>query len=195
MHEDLPTLVRLAEGGNADASHQLFAALYDELHQVARRQIAKSGGLGTLGTTTLLHDAYLSMAGRDAAQFVDRTHFMAYAARAMRGLIIDYSRREQAVKRGGEFHITGSLSSADIAAPRTGGDTDLEQLSDALEQLNAIDAALVQLVDLHFFSGFALVEIAAMRNVSERTIQRDWRKARTLLRQFMRVDAVDPVTD
>ena len=195
MHADLPALVRLAEGGNADATRQLFAALYDELHQVARRQIAKTGGLGSLGTTTLLHDAYLSMAGRDAAQFVDRTHFMAYAARAMRGLIIDYGRREQAVKRGGEFHITGSLSSADIAAPRAGGDTDLEQLGDALEQLTAIDPSLAQLVDLHFFSGFALVEIAAMRGVSERTIQRDWRKARTLLRQFMRADIVDPMDD
>jgi RNA polymerase sigma factor (TIGR02999 family) len=178
---DIGELIRTADAGDGAAADALFSALYQELHRLAERQLRQSGPDVTLGTTTLLHEAYLNIAGRETVAFPDRARFLAYAGRAMRGLVIDYSRRRQAKKRGGEFHITSSHDVA--AAPESS--TSLEQLDEALETLAAVHPELAQLVDLHFFSGFSLVEIAALRNVSERTVQRDWRKARLLLHRTM----------
>ena len=116
-------------------------------------------------------------------QFVDRAHFLAYASRAMRGLMIDYVRRRRAQKRGGEFQIT---SEADEVAAGGGVEAErLEHLGAALDALGEVDAELAQLVDLRFFCGFSLVEIAGIRGVSERTVQRDWRKARLLLHRTL----------
>ena len=185
-------LVSRATGGDENAAQQLFVMLYDELHLLAKRQLARNGGGLTLGSTTLLHEAYLSFAERSGMKFDDRGHFMAYAARAMRGLIVDYSRNRQAQKRGGELHITGIADTGVIPAGSTATSAPLEALSDALQELARIDAALATLVDLHFFCGFSLVEVAAMRGVSDRTVQRDWRKARLLLRQLLDDDA-EPV--
>ncbi len=174
------SLIRTADAGDGEAAHQLFALLYDELHRLADRQLRRSSRELTLSTTTLLHEAYLNIAGRTGVSFPDRARFLAYASRAMRGLVIDYARRRQAKKRGGEFHIT---SSGVNEAPAGGDDppASLERLSEALDTLGTVEPALAQLVDLHFFSGFTLTEIAAMRDVSERTVQRDWRKVRLLL--------------
>src|SRR5688572_29450635 len=95
------TLIRTADAGDESAATALFAALYDELHGLAERQLRRGGGELTLGTTTLLHEAYLSFADRESASFPDRARFLAYASRAMRGLVVDYARRRQAKKRGG----------------------------------------------------------------------------------------------
>src|SRR5690606_18562042 len=171
-------LIRSAEAEASGDAEKLFALLYQELHQLAEIQLRRGGSDLTLGATTLLHEAYLSISRREGLEFPDRSRFLAYASRAMRGLGIDYARRRQAAKRAGEFHITGSAveESAGVAGP-----AELERLSDALDALALADAALAQLVDLHFFGGFDLKEISAMRGVSERTVQRDWRKARLLL--------------
>jgi len=96
-------LIRTADSGNSEAANALFAALYRELHAIAERQLHRGGAEASLGTTTLLHEAYLNIAAREGLQFVDRTHFLAYASRAMRGLMIDYVRRRRAKKRGSEF--------------------------------------------------------------------------------------------
>ena len=151
---------------------------------MAERQLSRWGGNFTLGTTTLLHEAYLDIAGREPVAFPDKARFLAYASRAMRGLVIDYARRRKAKKRGGEFHIT--LSGVQNAAADASAMSDpLERLGEALEILADVDPSLATLVDLHFFCGFSLVEIAAMRGVSERTVQRDWRKARLMLYRTM----------
>jgi RNA polymerase sigma factor (TIGR02999 family) len=180
-------LIRTADAGDESAATALFAALYDELHGLAERQLRRGGGELTLGTTTLLHEAYLSFADRESASFPDRARFLAYASRAMRGLVVDYARRRQAKKRGGEFHITAvdevPTPLADEATPET-----LDRLAAALDTLGEMSPALAELVDLHFFSGFSLVEIARLRGVSERTVQRDWRKARLLLHRLVRPD-------
>ena len=171
-------LIRTAEAGDGAAASELFAALYRELHVVAERQLHRGGAQITLGTTTLLHEAYLNISAREGVRFADRGHFLAYAARAMRGLTIDYARRRRAQKRGGEFHITSGSDVADeqVAAPQP-----LEELATALDTLAQVDAPLAQLVDLHFFCGFSFIEVAELRGVSERTVQRDWRRARLLL--------------
>ena len=182
MHAPVGQLVQTADAGDPAAAGALFATLYRELHAIAERELRRGGSGLTLGTTTLLHEAYLNLATRDGIRFADRAHFLAYASRAMRGLMIDYARRRQAKKRGGEFQITGV--SDEVVADRPGEASDaesLERLGDALETLAQVDPSLANLVDLHFFCGFPLVEIAGLRGVSERTVQRDWRKARLLL--------------
>jgi RNA polymerase sigma factor (TIGR02999 family) len=175
-------LIRTAEAGDGTAADQLFAALYQELHRIAERQLHQGGRELTLGTTTLLHEAYLNIAGREGVAFATRGEFLAYAARAMRGLMLDYARRRQAKKRGGEFQITSS--GADLAANEVRPE-ELEQLDGALHTLAAVQPSLAQLVDLHFFCGFSLIELASLRGVSKRTVQRDWRKARLLLHRTM----------
>lgn len=180
------TLLASAEQGDRAAADTLFAALYDELHRMARRELARRGAGVTLGATTLLHEAYLDISDREGAAFPDRNRFMAYAARVMRGLIIDYARRRQAQKRGGEFEITS------IATDVAGSASDPEELtrvSDALDALEATEPRLARVVDFKFFCGFSFGEIASMMGVSERTVQRDWEKARIYLHRVLRSDA------
>jgi RNA polymerase sigma factor (TIGR02999 family) len=169
----------------ADDETVLFASLYDELRRMARRELARRGGGVTLGATTLLHETYLDMSSRAGTSFPDRARFMAYASRVMRGLIIDYARNRSAQKRGGEFEFTSSPDDMNGVADRSTDNPDLSALSDALDALGAVDASLAEVVDLKFFCGFTFPEIAAMRGVSERTVQRDWEKARIYLHGVM----------
>jgi RNA polymerase sigma factor (TIGR02999 family) len=179
----LSSLIASAERGDAGAADDLFATLYSDLHRMAKRQLARSGGNVTLGVTTLLHEAYLDISQRDGTVFPDRARFMAYAARVMRGLIIDYARNRRAQKRGGGFHITALVN--EVVDPAA-DDKELTRIGAALEELGAVDASLAQVVDLKFFCGFSLAEIAAMRGVSERTVQRHWEKARIYLHRSLR---------
>ena len=166
---------------DADSSPELFATLYQELHRLAERQLHRGGAGTTLSTTTLLHEAYLDIAARPDVHFPDRARFLGYAARAMRGIVIDYARRSGALKRGGgAFEIT--LTTDMGPAPGSAAEVEeLARLSDALDELAVLEPALAELVDLHFFCGYTFGEIAELRELSERTVQRDWRKARLLL--------------
>jgi RNA polymerase sigma factor (TIGR02999 family) len=174
----ITSLIASAEGGDPTAAEALFAALYAELHRLARRELGRSGGQVTLGVTTLLHEAYLDISGREGLVFPDRARFMSYAARAMRGLVIDHVRRRHAQKRGGLFEITAL--DTDVA-DQVANEQELQRISDALDELATIDAALAEVVDLKFFCGFSFAEIGAMHGVSERTVQRQWEKARIYL--------------
>jgi RNA polymerase sigma factor (TIGR02999 family) len=184
VEPSLSSLIASAEEGDRSAADTLFATLYAELHRLASRQLARSSGELTLGTTTLLHEAYLNMSRREGASFPDRARFMGYAARVMRGLVIDYVRNRKAQKRGGEFEKT-PLAAEVVAAATVDGDL-LARIGAALDELATVDAALAQVVDLKFFCGFSFVEIAAMQDVSERTVQRHWEKARILLHGLIR---------
>jgi len=177
-------LIASADRGDAASVQALFTALYHELHRVARRQLRAGSAGVTLGATTLLHECYLDMAGR-AAAFPDRHRFIAYAAHAMRGLIVDYIRERRALKRGGEFHLTALDTRVAESIPEV---DDTVRLSEAVDRLLETDAALAELVELKFFCGFSFAEIAAMRGVSERTVQRDWQKARLLLHSELSVE-------
>jgi RNA polymerase sigma factor (TIGR02999 family) len=183
----ITSLMAAAEAGTPGAAKQLFAALYDNLHRLAQRQLAGGGAGASLGVTTLLHEAYLCMGadGTSPPAFPDRARFMGYAARVMRGLIIDHVRRRRAQKRGGQFVIT--TLDVDVAAEAEGAE-DLARISDALDELASIDPPLAEIVDLKFFCGFCFAEIAAMRAVSERTVQRAWEKARIFLHRSVRSD-------
>lgn len=178
---ELEQLIRLTEAGKSDAREKLFAVLYAELHKIAQRAVRRNSSL-TLSPTTLLHETYLNMSGRESAPFSDRAHFLAYASRAMRGLIINYVREKSAQKRGGAFEITVLPTEV---PENPGSDLELEKIGDAVESLGAIDPRLARLVDLKFFCGFSFEEIAGVLGISERTAKRDWDKARIILQQYL----------
>jgi RNA polymerase sigma factor (TIGR02999 family) len=178
----LQLLIQSAESGDPGAREQLFAALYQELHRLAQRELRRNALL-TMSPTTLLHETYLNLSERDAVSFPDRAHFLAYASRAMRGLLIDYVRSRRAQKRGGAFEITALPT--EIPAGEA-GTNQLDGLGEALEALGEVEPRLAQIVDLKFFCGFSFAEIAELLGISERTAQRDWDKARILLQRFLR---------
>jgi RNA polymerase sigma factor (TIGR02999 family) len=177
------SLVEAAEHGDGPAAERLFAQLYSELKHLAKRELARQAMPVTLSATTLLHEAYLEMASRDGPSFPDQARFMGYAARVMRGLIIDYARSRHAQKRGGQFQITSLRTGVGENIP---DDHELSRLSDALDELAKVDASLAEIVDLKFFCGFSFPEIAAMRGACERTVQRQWEKARIYLHHSVR---------
>ncbi|MFN7921768.1 MAG: ECF-type sigma factor [Bryobacteraceae bacterium] len=177
--DTVSSLFLALEKGDPDAPAALFAALYEELRRVARRELRRQGG--ALGTTTLLHETYLDMA-HNRSSFPDRARFMAYASRVMRGLVIDHARQRRAQKRGGQFVITAIGSDAqDLVDERS-----LVEVGQALDTLYTVEPALARIVDLKFFCGFSFVEIAAMLDLSERTVQRHWEKARIYLYHSIR---------
>jgi RNA polymerase sigma factor (TIGR02999 family) len=180
----LAATLAAAESGDAAAASRLFAALYDELRRLAKRQLSAHGRNVSLSATTLLHEAYLDISGRSAV-FQDRARFFGYAARAMRGLIIDHVRERRALKRGGEFQLTSldTLAGDDVVQEQ-----ELVPLSDAIDDLAAVEPVLAELVELKFFCGFSFAEIAQMRGVSERSVQREWSKARLYLDRALRAD-------
>jgi RNA polymerase sigma factor (TIGR02999 family) len=173
-------LLAAAERGE-DHFDALFAALYRELHRLARRELHRGAGPVTLSATTLLHETYLDLCSR-GLKFDDRGRFFAYAARAMRGLIVGHARQRRAIKRGGEFQLTSFDATS---TPEVADEQPLESLSDALDALARAEPALAELVELKYFCGFDLIAIAAMRGVGERTVQRHWDKARAFLKQAL----------
>jgi RNA polymerase sigma factor (TIGR02999 family) len=183
LESTLSSLIQQAESGGAN-SDALFSALYSELHRLAKSQLARRGQQANLSATTLLHEAYLEMAGKEGSRFPDRARFMGYAARVMRGLIIDHARSRCAQKRGGHFEIT----SIGVELENPADDRELSRISDALDELAKADATLAEIVDLKFFCGFTFAEIAAIKSTSERTAQRQWEKARIYLHRAISTD-------
>jgi RNA polymerase sigma factor (TIGR02999 family) len=164
------------------AADTLFGVLYAELHRMARRELNRNSSMVKLGATTLLHEAYLKISENEQVVFVDRPRFMAYAARVMRGVIIDDVRRQRSQKRGGLFHITSlATNHGDTLADAS----TLLKMGDVLDALAELEPDLAAIIELKFFCGFSFAEIAAMRGVSERTIQRNWEKGRLYLHHAM----------
>jgi RNA polymerase sigma factor (TIGR02999 family) len=171
-----------AESRNADA---LFTALYGELRRLARRELWRNGVLDILGTTTLVHEVWIDINGRPALAFEDHGRFLSYATRTMRGLVIDRVRAQRAQKRGGAMVISSldTNTAEQIAEPQH-----LQRISDALDELESVEPELAKVVDLKFFCGFTLAEVANMQGVTERTVQRQWKRARLLLYHAIRQD-------
>ena len=179
---DITELLDAARDGNRGALDQVLATLYQELHSMARRQLAGQHG-HTLDATALVHEAYLKLVGRNTAQFDDRAHFFAYAASAMRSVVVDYARQRLAQKRGGDLHRV-----TDLPEDLEGGvrlDEETLGLDTALTRLAAVDQRLAQVVELRYFAGLSELEIAALLKRSERSIRRDWQKARLFLLSAM----------
>ena len=171
-------LLRQAQAADPTTAGLLFATLYSELHRLARREAGRYGPGAVLGATTLLHEAYLEMSQREGLVFPDRARFLSYAGRAMRRLVIDRVRERNAQKRGGGIDITSLDTQTADACEQP---EFLHDIGAALDDLAALQPELATVVDLKFFCGFTMAEIAALHGVSERTVRRQWEKARVLL--------------
>jgi RNA polymerase sigma factor (TIGR02999 family) len=163
---------------------ELYAVVYDELKRIARRHLDEVGGGNTLSTTDLVHEAYIKLS-HTPGNWDSRAHFFGSASRAMRQVLVDFARRRQAGKHGGDGEIV-TLKSSDAAL-----DVQLDEmlaLDSALDRLNQVDPRLHQVVELKFFGGLSPAEIADILGVTPRTIERDWIKARLFLLQQLGPD-------
>ena len=167
-----------AREGDRAALDRVLSTLYQELHAMARRQLDGQQA-HTLDATALVHEAYLKLIGRQTAQFDDRAHFFAYAASAMRSVVVDYARQRLAQKRGGDLHRVTELPEEVEGGLRL--DEETLGLDTALTRLAAVDERLAQVVELRYFAGLSELEIASLLKRSERSIRRDWQKARLFL--------------
>jgi RNA polymerase sigma factor (TIGR02999 family) len=163
--------------GDAEAPGKLFTVLYRELRALAHVQLRRRQPQ-SLATTGLVHEVYLKLANRSRLDLRDRGHFMALAARAMRQIMVDHARRRTADKRGG-FAMAAVLDEG--RAAENAPTVDILALEEALCRLESIDPRLSRIVELRFFAGLSVEETAAGVGLSERTVKREWQKARAFL--------------
>jgi RNA polymerase sigma factor (TIGR02999 family) len=168
-------------GGDARAVDGLFVFAYDDLRLLARRQLARLRPAKTLAPTVVVHEAYARFAERSAQDVLDRQHFLALASRAMRDVIVDYVRRRQARKRDGGVPLPLDSEIGDRMDTCPVATIDVIAIDEALAQLETLDARQARVVEMRFFAGLELHEIADALDVSERTVKRDWQKARMFL--------------
>jgi len=175
---DVTALLAAASGGDRAAADEAFALVYTDLQTIARRQVRQAEG--GVGATSLVHEVYLRLVRADAMQLDNRQHFFALAARAMRQLVIDHARQRSADKRGGGVAAQALEDIQDLVG-EIGNAERLISLDQALDRLATVDSHLVGLVEMRFFAGLELEEIASVTGRSERSLKRDWRKARAIL--------------
>lgn len=181
---EITTLLQAANSGDARAADQVVSLLYGELHRLARSRLRRSGDLTLLDTTALVHESYLRIQQAGKPDFADRKHFLAYAAKAMRTIVIDIARARQADRRGGgALHVTLNTEIGDSAAVE---DDEILRVHEALEELSSVDERLASVVEMRYFGGLSELEIAECLGVTERTVQRDWQKARLFLSMALR---------
>lgn len=168
-----------AEGAPPEAVNELFEAAYRELKELARHRLRSSGPLTLLDTTALVHEAFERFAKVGRVELADRARFLGYASRVMRSVIVDFVRRRSAERRGGGApDVTLDTEHENIAAK----ESEFLRLDEALEALSAVDDRLVRIVEMRFFAGLTVDEVASALALSPRTVAREWEKARMILR-------------
>ena len=180
----LTELIHRAQSGDADAVDALFAATYGDLRRLARARLRASGHRATLDTSSLVHESYLRFASSGQLALEDRVHFMRWAGRVMRSVIVDFARQRKAARRGGDADRV-TLTER-LAPDRMRPEDEILGVHEALEQLATIDPRMVQVVELRYFGGMTDAEIGESLGVTDRTVRRDWEKARLLLREALR---------
>jgi len=170
-------LVAWGQGDRA-AFDQLFGLLYPELHRLARAQLALAGRRGTLSPTGLIHEAYLKLADQSRLRVEDRGHFFSLAARVMRQVAVDLARQRAAKKRGGGAGPV-PLEQAGLAIEERAAE--IVALDEALARLETLEPRLARIVEMRFFAGLSVEEAAQALALSERTVKREWQKARAFL--------------
>jgi len=165
--------------GSSDAGQELFSLMYRELRQLAHSRLQKNEPITLLDTTSLVHETYLRVAKAGRMEISDRAQFLAYAAHVMRSIVVDFVRQRRAERRGGaQERVTLDTRAADsIGAP----EEEILRVSDALDELAKVDERLVKVVEMRYFAGLTDEDIAAALDVNERTVRRDWQKARMIL--------------
>jgi RNA polymerase sigma factor (TIGR02999 family) len=182
---EINRLLQNARQGDTAAVDRLFPVVYEELRRIAHRGLARERPSHTLSTTALVHEAYLKLVDQDRAGWNDRTHFLAIAATAMRRILVDYARRRKRLKRGGGRRPV-TLDDAMLLADQRADE--LIALDDALSALAAVSERLSRVVECRFFAGLTTEETAAVLQVTSRTVERDWQKARAWLFARLRAE-------
>lgn len=168
--------------GDADAREALIPLVYDELRRVARNALSRQRPGHTLGSTALVHEAYMRLVGRTSVHFENRAHFFAVASHLMRRILVDHARKHNAAKRGGD-NVTLVLDNV-VALPDT-RDVDLSALDDALTKLASLDERQASIVEMRFFGGLSIDETSHVLGISPATVKREWATARTWLYDAM----------
>jgi RNA polymerase sigma factor (TIGR02999 family) len=181
-------LLALASAGDETALDRAFPLVYDELRDIARRQLRRESEGHTLTSVALVHEAYIRLVDQTRVQWSDRAHFLAVAAMAMRRMLIDGARRRRSVRRGGDARRV-PLDTIDVATPDDHADLLLD-LDSALARLAALDERQARVVECRFFGGLTEEETAAALGIGLRTAKRDWAKARSWLYQELYPEAV-----
>jgi RNA polymerase sigma factor (TIGR02999 family) len=176
---DVTLLLAAARQGKSGAVDQLFSLLYQELRSLARRQLRKQDHARALDTTMIVHESYLKLRDRGALKPEDRPQFLAYAASAMRSVIIDLARGRLAEKRGGDNVVVALRTN--VAESASASDEELIRIHEALEELAAIEPRLAKIVEMRYFVGMSEEDVAEALGIARRTAQRDWEKARMFL--------------
>lgn len=176
---NLTDLVGASGQSDAQPLETLFASLYSELSHLARARLRRMPRATLLDTTSLVHESFLRCVKAERVPLADRGRFLAYASRVMRSVVVDYLRQRNTERRGGEaLHVTLNSEVAEsICAP----EEQVIRISEALDEIAAADPRLVQVVEMRFFAGLTEAEVASSLGVTERTVRRDWQKARVLL--------------
>jgi len=176
---DLTQLLDKAVDDDRDTKSALFAEMYEDLRRLAHARLKRAGHVVLLDTTSLVHESYLRFLGAGDLRSQDRSRFLAYAARVMRSVVIDFVRESQAKRRGGGApHVTLNTGVVDSVAA---GETEVLRVSEALDALGKSDERLVCIVEMKYFAGYTEQDIAACLGTSERTLRREWQRARLLL--------------
>lgn len=181
---DLTQWLREARQGDAASLDRAFRLLYPELQRIARSRLRGHQVPTLLDTESLVHESFLRFAQGAAVDFANRKHFYAWVAKAMRHLVVDFVRRRQAQQRGGDLERVTLHTELDAQLGALGPDAqglEVQRLHEALERLAQLDPALAELVELRFFAGCTEAEAAEVLGVSERTLRRQWQKARAAL--------------
>lgn len=170
-------LLRAAESGDTAARDALITAVYQELRRLARRILSGDRASHMVAPTELVHGAALKLMSQDKVSARDRAHFLAYAGQVMRQVLIDHVRREGSAKRDGGARVT----LVSTIAEEESSDVDVEALHDALEKLAQVSPELARLVEMRYFGGMTIEEIAEIDGISSATVKRHWRAARAWL--------------
>lgn len=176
---DIAALIGQLAAGDETARERLFATAYDELRKLARSRLRDGGRNTYLDTTALVHESYLRFLHGGRLRSEDRRAFFAYASRVMRSVIIDSVRERQAARRGGEQ--TELTLDTQISSELPAGEEEVMDVHEALLKLEEAEPRLAQVVEMRYFGGYTETEIAEALDVTERTVRRDWEKARLLL--------------
>ena len=176
----LTDFIRLAQAGDQAALKVVFDSTYQELRVQARSRLRRAAPNTLLDTTSLVHEAFLRFSNSGLLNIGDREHFLKYASHVMRSVIVDFVRERRAERRGGDArHVT--LNSEIGGAASTANEDEILGVHEALEELARVDARLVEVVEMRYFAGMTDAEIAAVLGINERTVRRNWQKARLLL--------------
>ncbi len=179
----LTTLLQRAQAGDAGAISAFFEESYPLLQRLARARLRAHVRTPTLDTSSLVHEAYLRFVSSGRLRIEDATHFRRWASRVMRSVIVDLARRRQASRRGAGFAQT--TLTGDLPIEADGGEDFVLRVHEALEAFAAIDARAAQVVECRFFAGMTEAETAEVLGVTDRTVRRDWEKARLLLGEML----------